>query len=33
MRFHIARDNKVYMLPTTLIVDREGTIVKRYLRF
>jgi thiol-disulfide isomerase/thioredoxin len=29
----IARDNKVYMLPTTLIVDREGTIVKRFYGF
>jgi thiol-disulfide isomerase/thioredoxin len=25
----IARDNKVYMLPTTLIVDRNGEIVQR----
>ncbi len=29
----IARDNKVYMLPTTLIVDREGTVVKRIYGF
>ncbi len=29
----IARDNKVYMLPTTLIVDREGSIVKRIYGF
>jgi thiol-disulfide isomerase/thioredoxin len=26
---HIARSNKVFMLPTTLIVDRDGRIVKR----
>lgn len=30
---HIARNNKVYMLPTSLIVDREGTIVKRLYGF
>jgi len=29
----IARDNKVYMLPTSLIVDREGTIVTRLYGF
>lgn len=29
----IARDNKVYMLPTTLIVDRQGIIVKRLYGF
>jgi len=30
---NIARDNKVYMLPTTLIVDRDGEIVKRIYGF
>ena len=30
---NIARDNKVYMLPTTLIVDRNGEIVKRIYGF
>ncbi len=30
---NIARDNKVYMLPTTLIVDRDGEIVKRMYGF
>ncbi len=30
---NIARDNKVYMLPTTLIVDRDGEIVKRLYGF
>lgn len=30
---NIARDNKVYMLPTTLIVDRNGEIVKRMYGF
>lgn len=30
---HIARNNKVYMLPTTLIVDRDGEIVKRIYGF
>jgi thiol-disulfide isomerase/thioredoxin len=29
----IARDNKVYMLPTTLIVDRDGEIAKRIYGF
>lgn len=29
----IARDNKVYMLPTTLIVDRDGEIVTRIYGF
>jgi len=29
----IARNNKVYMLPTTLIVDRKGEIVKRIYGF
>ena len=29
----IARDDKVYMLPTTLIVDRDGEIVKRIYGF
>ncbi len=29
----IARDNMVYMLPTSLIVDREGTIVTRLYGF
>jgi len=30
---HIARDNKVYMLPTTLIVDREGEVLTRIYGF
>ena len=30
---HIARNNKVYMLPTTLIVDRGGEIDKRIYGF
>jgi thiol-disulfide isomerase/thioredoxin len=29
----IARDNKVYMLPTTLIVDREGEVLTRIYGF
>ena len=29
----IARDNKVYMLPTTLIVDREGEVLSRIYGF
>jgi thiol-disulfide isomerase/thioredoxin len=29
----IARDNKIYMLPTTLIVDREGEVLTRIYGF
>jgi len=31
--FQIARNNKVFMLPTTLIVNREGEVVKRFYGF
>lgn len=31
--FKVARDNKVFMLPTTLIVNRKGEVVKRIMGF